>query len=176
MLEPTAGPAAARWPGRRHSCCWWRAGLTASGIAVTSILRHSLISRVDQTLLEASRGWALAPERRAAGYRCRRPDRPPSNFYVRSIDSDGRAWTVVNDRNARTRPAGEQRRRVRRRGLSARSIIQQCSGGRCRCAGPTRRLITVAYDLSDIQQTVRSLAWLQFGIGAAVLLVLGLAG
>jgi two-component system OmpR family sensor kinase len=31
-------------------------GLLASGIAVTSILRHSLISRVDQTLMDASRG------------------------------------------------------------------------------------------------------------------------
>jgi two-component system OmpR family sensor kinase len=37
-------------------------------------------------------------------------------------------------------------------------------------------LITVAYDLSDFLQTDRSLAWLQLGIGAAVLLVLGLAG
>ena len=38
-------------------------GLLASGIAVTSILRHSLIGRVDQSLLEASRGWAQAPRR-----------------------------------------------------------------------------------------------------------------
>jgi two-component system OmpR family sensor kinase len=37
-------------------------------------------------------------------------------------------------------------------------------------------LVTVAYDLSDIQQTVQSLVWLQFGIGAAVLLMLGLGG
>jgi two-component system OmpR family sensor kinase len=36
-------------------------------------------------------------------------------------------------------------------------------------------LITVAYDLSDFLQTDRSLAWLQLGIGAAVLLALGLA-
>lgn len=38
-------------------------GLAASGVMVTSILRHSLISRIDQTLLEASRGWASAPRR-----------------------------------------------------------------------------------------------------------------
>jgi hypothetical protein len=36
-------------------------GLTASGIAVTSILRHSLIKRVDQNLEDASHGWAQAP-------------------------------------------------------------------------------------------------------------------
>ncbi|HEY9305486.1 MAG TPA: HAMP domain-containing sensor histidine kinase, partial [Mycobacterium sp.] len=41
---------------------------------------------------------------------------------------------------------------------------------------PSGRLVTVAYDLSEIQQTVRSLVLLQFGIGAAVLLVLGLVG
>ena len=38
------------------------------------------------------------------------------------------------------------------------------------------RLITVAFDLSDFLQTDRSLAWLQLGIGAGVLIVLGLAG
>ncbi len=30
-------------------------GLLASGVAVTSIMQHSLINRVDETLLEASR-------------------------------------------------------------------------------------------------------------------------
>ena len=38
-------------------------GLLASGIAVTSILRHSLTNRVDETLLDASRSWAQAPRR-----------------------------------------------------------------------------------------------------------------
>ncbi|PRC47721.1 two-component sensor histidine kinase, partial [Mycobacterium sp. ITM-2017-0098] len=33
-------------------------GLLASGIAVTTILQHSLMNRVDDTLLDASRGWA----------------------------------------------------------------------------------------------------------------------
>jgi len=37
-------------------------GLTASGIAVTSILRQHLIARVDQNLEEASRGWAQDPK------------------------------------------------------------------------------------------------------------------
>ncbi|MCW2519949.1 MAG: ATP-binding protein, partial [Mycobacterium sp.] len=41
-------------------------GLLASGIAVTSIMRHSLINRVDETLLDASRGWAQAPRRMPA--------------------------------------------------------------------------------------------------------------
>ena len=36
-------------------------GLVASGVAVTSTLRHTLLGRVDQTLTDASRGWAQAP-------------------------------------------------------------------------------------------------------------------
>ena len=28
------------------------------------------------------------------------PARPPSDFYVRGIDSDGRIWMAVNDRDA----------------------------------------------------------------------------
>ena len=38
-------------------------GLLASGIAVTTILQHSLMNRVDETLLDASRGWAQVPRR-----------------------------------------------------------------------------------------------------------------
>ncbi len=76
-------------------------GLLASGIAVTSILRHSLINRVDQTLLDASRGWAQAPRRMPAPpIEGPNPARPPSNFYVRGIDPDGRIWMAVNDRDA----------------------------------------------------------------------------
>jgi two-component system OmpR family sensor kinase len=37
-------------------------------------------------------------------------------------------------------------------------------------------LTTVAVDLSDVQHTVRSLVWLQFGIGVAVLVVIGIVG
>ncbi len=42
--------------------------------------------------------------------------------------------------------------------------------------GPHDELTTVAIDLSDVQSTVRALIWSQVGIGAAVLLVLGVAG
>src|SRR5271166_4690763 len=74
-------------------------GLLASGVAVTSILRHSLISRVDQTLLDASRGWAQAPRRLPPPpIDGPNPGRPPSNFYVRGIGPDGRIWLAVNDR------------------------------------------------------------------------------
>ena len=76
-------------------------GLVASGIAVTSIMRHSLVNRVDETLLDASRGWAQAPRRMPTSpIEDPNPARPPSNFYVRGIDPDGRMWMAVNDRDA----------------------------------------------------------------------------
>src|SRR3981081_3101321 len=76
-------------------------GLLASGIAGTSILRHSLISRVDQTLLDASRGWAQAPRRMPPPpIEGPTPPCPPSNFYVRGIGPDGRVGMAVNDRDA----------------------------------------------------------------------------
>jgi two-component system, OmpR family, sensor kinase len=150
-------------------------GLTASGIAVTEILRHSLVKRVDQTLEEASRGWAQAPRALLPVRRAPTFDRPPSNFYVRYISADGRTKTVVNDSNAE--PVLPRNYDVGPEPITVRSVDQ--SGVQWRVVsvhGSTGRLVTVAYDLSGIQQTVRSLIWLQFGIGAAVLLVLGLAG
>ena len=75
-------------------------GLTASGIAVTSILRQHLIQRADQTLEEASRGWAQAPKGALKVPHGANLDRPPSNFYVRSMTSDGRGQIVINDRHA----------------------------------------------------------------------------
>src|SRR3984893_8978755 len=150
-------------------------GLTASGIAVTSILRQHLIQRADQTLEEASRGWAQAPKGALKVPHGANLDRPPSNFYVRSLTSDGRGRTIINDRNAE--PALPDNNDVGPEPTTVGSVDK--SGVQWRVVsvrGPTGRLVTVAYDLSDILQTVRSLVWLQLGIGVAVLLVLGLAG
>jgi two-component system OmpR family sensor kinase len=150
-------------------------GLTASGIAVTGILRHSLIQRVDQTLEEASRSWAQAPRGSLPVRRGPTLDRPPSNFYVRYITVDGHMTTVVNDSNAE--PVLPSSNDVGPVPITVGSV--DGAGVQWRVVSvrsPTGRLVTVAYDLSDILQTVRSLVWLQLGIGAAVLLVLGLAG
>ncbi len=141
---------------------------------MTSILRQHLIQRADQTLEEASRGWAQAPKGALKVPHGANLDRPPSNFYVRSLTSDGRGQTVINDRHAEpvlppTTMSGPSRR------LSDRSTTPVCNGEWSRCTGPIDWSPS-AYDLSEIQHTVRSLAWLQLGIGVAVLLVLGVAG
>jgi two-component system OmpR family sensor kinase len=150
-------------------------GLTASGIAVTSILRHSLIKRVDQTLQEGSRrGWAQAPLGTSPVRRGPTLEGPPSHFYLRAISPDGRTWTVINDSNAQ--PALPENNDVGPKPTTVGSVDN--SGVQWRAVsvrGPHGRLVTVAYDLSDVQETVRSLVWLQLGIGAAVLVVLGLA-
>jgi two-component system OmpR family sensor kinase len=151
-------------------------GLLASGIAVTSILRHSLTNRVDETLLDASRSWAQAPRRMPTPpLEGPNPARPPSDFYVRGVDADGRIWMAVNDRAAEPElPANND---VGPEPVTVGSIDNSHVQWRAMSVhGPHDELTTVAIDLSDVQSTVRALIWSQAGIGAAVLLVLGVAG
>jgi two-component system OmpR family sensor kinase len=151
-------------------------GLLASGVAVTSIMRHSLINRVDQSLLDASRGWAQAPRRvPTTPIEGPNPGRPPTDFYVRGIDPDGRVWMAVNDREAEPQlpdgndvgPVPVTIGSVNHSGVEWRAMTVR---------GPRGELTTVAIDLSEVQSTVRALTWSQVGIGTAVLLVLGIVG
>lgn len=151
-------------------------GLLASGIAVTSIMRHSLINRVDQTLLDASRGWAQAPRRvPATPLEGPNPGRPPSDFFVRGIDPDGRVWMAVNDREAE--PLLPESNDVGPVPVTVGSINHSGVEWRAMTVRGLRgELTTVAIDLSEVQSTVRALTWSQVGLGAAVLLVIGIAG
>ncbi len=151
-------------------------GLLASGVAVTSIMRHSLINRVDETLLDASRGWAQAPRRMpVTPVEDPNPARPPSDFYVRGIDSDGRIWMAVNDREAE--PALPDSNDVGPVPVTVGSIDNSPAQWRAMTVrGLHGELTTVAIDLSDVSSTVDALLWSQVGIGIAVLLILGLAG
>lgn len=151
-------------------------GLLASGVAVTSILRHSLSSRVDQELLDASGSWAQVPRRTpVVPTEGPNPARPPSNFYVRGVDADGRIWMAVNDRQAE--PALPDDNDVGPVPVTIGSIGDSDVAWRAMTVrGPGGELITVAIDLSDVQTTVRALVYAQIGIGLAVLLVLGVAG
>lgn len=103
------------------------------------------------------------------------PARPPSKFYVRSISPDGRAMTAINDRNAE--PALPADNDVGSDPTTLPSVNGSNIEWRAVSVhGPQGGLTTVAIDLSDVQHTVRSLVWLQIGIGAGVLVVVGLAG
>ncbi|WP_326545101.1 HAMP domain-containing sensor histidine kinase [Mycolicibacterium sp. ND9-15] len=151
-------------------------GLLASGVAVTSILRHTLSSRVDQELLDASRGWAQAPRGGSAdAVESPNPARPPTNFYVRGVDAGGRMWIAVNDRDAE--PALPPDNDVGPVPVTIGSLDDSGVLWRAMTVrGPGGELTTVAIDLSDVQTTVRELTYAQVGIGVAVLLVLGVAG
>jgi len=149
-------------------------GLVGSGVAVTSILRHVLINRIDQTLLEASRGWAMAPRRQTPPpYESPDPGRPPSKFYVHGIGSDGTPFTAINDRNAE--PALPPDNDVGPEPTTLPSVNGSDIEWRAVSVHGPHGLTTVAMDLSDVQHVVRSLVWLQVGIGVAVLIVVGIA-
>ncbi|SPM34388.1 sensor histidine kinase [Mycobacterium rhizamassiliense] len=150
-------------------------GLAASGVMVTSILRHSLISRIDQTLLDASKGWAQAPRKQSPPlYGGPDPSRPPSKFYVRGISTDGTPFTAINDRNAE--PALPANNDVGPNPITLPSVNGSDIQWRAVSVRGAHGLITVAIDLSDLEHTVRSLVWLQVGIGVVVLVVVGIAG
>jgi two-component system OmpR family sensor kinase len=103
------------------------------------------------------------------------PARPPSNFYVRGIDPDGRIWMAVNDREAE--PALPDDNDVGPVPVTVGSIDHSAVQWRAMTVrGPRGELTTVAIDLSDVTSTVRALTWSQVGIGTVVLLVIGIAG
>lgn len=152
-------------------------GLLAQGYAVTTILRHRLISRIDATLNDAAHGWALEQRGRLPSREGEDPSpgRPPTSFYVRDVDPDGSIWTVVNDQNAE--PLLPPDNDVGSVPVTIGSI--DGSGVQWRALsvhGENGRLITVARDLSDPRATLRYLAWSRVAIGVGVLLVLGAAG
>ena len=150
-------------------------GLLASGVAVTSALRHDLVNRVDQTLIDASNSWAQAPRRMPPPDEGPNPARPPSNFYVRGIDTAGNLWMAVNDRDAE--PALPEDNNVGPTPVTIGSLNGSHIQWRAvSVRGPKGELTTVAIDLSDVERTVRSLAWSQVAIGTAVLVVLGVVG
>ena len=151
-------------------------GLLASGVAVTTILQHSLLNRVDQTLIDASQSWAQeARPSSPPANEGPNPGRPPSNFYVRGVSADGRVWMAVNDREAEPAlPANNDVGAVP-------TTVGSIDGSHVRwravsVRGTHGELTTVAIDLSDVESTVRSLIYTQLGIGLAVLVVLGIAG
>ena len=149
-------------------------GLAVSGIVVTSILHNSQIRRVDQTLLDASRGWALAPAADVAAAIEPRPAARLELLCARHLPrtaAPGRSSTTARPNLRCPRTTTWARCRAR----SARSTAPAPSGGRFRCEA---RTATDHRRHRPVRLSCRpsaSLAWSQLGIGVAVLLVLGLA-
>ncbi|MDV3207186.1 MAG: HAMP domain-containing histidine kinase [Rhodococcus ruber] len=150
-------------------------GLLASGVAVTSALQGSLLARTDQDLRTAAQTWAKPP---GAGRELPPPDvpssnRPPSPFYVRVVDPDGQERFVVNDESTAPALPGEPVWEPQTVGSADGSDVRWRVVSTRSAAG---LVTTVGVTLVSIEDTVDRLVVLQVGIGAAVLLVLGVAG
>lgn len=146
-------------------------GLVASGIAVTSAIENSLLHRTDQQLREAADGWAKPRMIRASppgppGMPS--PGRPPSLFYVRLQTADQRVLTI-NDGPVEPALPGSPTRVPVTVGSVGDSSVQWRVLSTTSPEGTT----TVAIKLDENQETVDRLIGLQVGIGAAVLLLLG---
>ena len=150
-------------------------GLLASGVAVTSALQDSLLSRVDRDLEEAARTWA-----RPAGppQLPRPPDtpssqRPPSPFYVQVTDADGRVLVVVNDESTAPDVPAEA--------TGGPITVGSTDGGdhdwRVLSTESSDGIVTtIGMSLAETEDTVDRLVVLQAGIGAVVLVALAVAG
>ncbi len=149
-------------------------GLLASGAAVTSALRESLLSRIDHDLGEAADSWArpvasLPPPESPAPS----SQRPPSPFYVQVTAPSGEVILVVNDDTSAPQVPSTP---------TGRPVTVDAADG---ATGHWRIITTenidgvrttVGVSLSEVDETVHRLVVLQAGIGAIVLLALTAAG
>lgn len=148
-------------------------GLLASGVAVTSAMKNSLITRVDTSLRDASLTWAKPrihpspPPTAEVG-----PSRPPSQFYVRSETADGTTRMVLNDLAVEpdlpADPGGTP--------VTVGSVGDPDMHWRTLTTTTTDGTVTVAVRLGDVDATVERLIGLQVGIGVAVLVALAVIG
>ncbi|WP_020105143.1 cell wall metabolism sensor histidine kinase WalK [Nocardia sp. 348MFTsu5.1] len=150
-------------------------GLLVSGIAVTTAMRNDLMSRTDKSLREAAAGWARPRALPPGEMDSRDADkgRPPTPYYVQINRSDG-TTVVVND-------TGEEPDLSDPTDFGPEPVTVQSADG----DGPRWRVVEttspfgtalVAVQLDDVDDTLSRLIWLQVGIGAGVIVVVGALG
>ncbi|MGB6038792.1 MAG: HAMP domain-containing sensor histidine kinase, partial [Gordonia sp. (in: high G+C Gram-positive bacteria)] len=142
--------------------------LAVSGFAVTSAMRGNLLSRTDAGLQDAVNGWAR-PRDMGPGHGTGPPGprRPPSQYYVATELPNGMFLTISDfssDPDLSSLPDGNS------------APVTVNSDG----PGPQWRVIKrqsdtgstiVAIPLTDVQETMSRLIWLQVGIGAVMVAV-----
>jgi two-component system OmpR family sensor kinase len=151
------------------------AALVATGFAGTTLLRTSMVGRVDSQLVD----YAQRAER--GGFAAPRDGQLPSAFFVAVINPDGTgvgqfADPLYSDRPPPALPRLDSRDVARRAGEP---FTVPARGGRDE---PWRVLVTplrdgsgsvlVGLSLDDVETTVGRLAAINLGVGAAVLLLL----
>ena len=152
-------------------------GLLASGIAVTTITAAQPGEPggpdAARRVARLGAGARRVPSMPAEGPN---PARPPSNFYVRGVDPDGRIWMAVNDRDAEPvlpddNDVGPEPVTVH--SVNHSNVTWRAMTVRGPAAAPSPRWPSICPTCSR-----PSARWSgpRLGIGAAVLLVLGVAG
>ncbi|MEP9395425.1 HAMP domain-containing sensor histidine kinase [Gordonia sp. VNQ95] len=147
-------------------------GLLVSGIAVTSAMRSDLMSRTDQGLVSATEGWAKPrnPEMGSSQGPPIGPRRPPSPYFVMTTLNSGLVISNASDFSAEPDVSGLTASDV------APTTVDSVGDGPqwrvVKTTGPDGVAI-VATPLTDVNKTLSRLMWLQFGIGAAVVALLG---
>ncbi|EME20979.1 two-component histidine kinase PhoR [Rhodococcus triatomae BKS 15-14] len=148
-------------------------GLLASGVAVTSAMENSLISRIDSSLRDASMTWAkprhFPPQAAVAEPG---PSRPPSPFYVRTVAPDGEVRMVINDQAVEPDLPEDPGSTP----VTVGSVGNPDQRWRTLTTTTPDGTVTVAVRLNDVDATVERLVGLQIGIGVAVLIALGVIG
>ncbi|KNA92437.1 MULTISPECIES: sensor histidine kinase [Gordonia] len=146
-------------------------GLLVSGIAVTSAMKSDLMSRTDAGLVSAVDTWAK-PRIHVSDSPGPPPGprRPPSPYFVENTLSNG---TVISSNDFDDEPATS----ALPQGDDGPVTVNSADGN-----GPQWRVIKrsspegqsiVAIPLTDVNKTISRLQWLEFGIGAAIVLVIG---
>jgi two-component system OmpR family sensor kinase len=149
-------------------------GLLVSGIAVTSAMKNNLMDRTDKSLLEASQSWAR-PRELPPGDMPQdvQVARPPTPYYVLVQRSDG-TMMKINDIGGQPDISDLSK-------LGPDPVTVDSAGG----GDPRWRVIMttspagtaiVAVKLTDVDDTVTRLIWLQLGIGVGVVLLVGALG
>lgn len=149
-------------------------GLLGSGVAVTTALQNTLSARVDDQLRDAARGWAeprgdrvpdFAPPGDAG------PLRPPSDFFVRSVGTDGVVRTPVVEDGRPTPDLAAARSPVP---VTVGSVGDPDVQWRAMTVTNADGSTTIAFPLDQNRAIVARLIVLQLSIGLAVLAVLAI--
>jgi len=157
-------------------------GLTVSGVAVTSAMRGNLVNRVDDGLRDAVRTWARpVPHLEQPGDPAGPPGthgpglrRPPTQYYVKVFAPDGQVITDFND-YSRSEPKVSDPDALGE-GPHTVGSVSGATKWRVIAKHNAQGSVIVAASLSDVNATVDRLIWLQFGIGAAIVAIIGALG
>ncbi|WP_042440165.1 sensor histidine kinase [Corynebacterium halotolerans] len=145
-------------------------GLAASSVAVSSIMKEVVYSRVDDDLVASLDGWASS----SAIFRANPSARPPSDYSVIKIYEDG-STIIFNDRNG---PPNLSEVVIGGPPQTVGSVPGSGKTTEWRVIAEAEDGVTtvVAKELDREQNLLYRLALVQLTISALVLLVMGLLG